>query len=388
MTAGRTYLDWNASAPLAAEAREAVAAALELCGNASSVHREGRAARALIEAARAQVADFIGSRPVDVIFTSGGTEANNLALRGLGASGVRPQRLLMTGIEHTSVREGHGFTPEQVFVLPVDSAGRIDLDALDAALDAAAGCGERALLALQLANNETGVIQPLREAADLVHARGGLVLADCVQAAGRLPLSLPALGADAITISGHKFGAPKGVGALVLAGPGITLTPLIGGGGQELNRRAGTENVSGIAGMGAAAEAARQRLSQMTDVEQQRDSFEAGLRALAPDAVIFGAAASRLPNTSCYALPGARAEMALIAFDLDGVAVSSGAACSSGKVKASHVLAAMGVARDLAECAIRVSLGHTTARGGIDRALASIAKQASQILARKGQRAA
>lgn len=365
--ADRAYLDWNATAPLRPQAKAALTAALELCGNPSSVHGEGRAARRLIEDAREQVAKLVGADPADVVFTSGGTEANTLALTPLVArAGDKAplQRLLISAIEHPSVRSAGRFPAEAVSEIPVTAQGAVDLAALKAAL----ANGGRALVSIMLANNETGVIQPVREAADIVHEAGGILHVDAVQGPGRMPLDLKALGADLLTLSAHKLGGPKGVGALIRT-PGIHISePLIKGGGQERGARAGTENVAGIAGFGAAAEAALQSLdADIARMRALRDRLEAGLKTETPQAVIFGAEAERLPNTTLFALPGIKAETAVIAFDLDGVAVSSGAACSSGKVQPSHVLAAMGVQRALSDGAIRVSLGPATTENDLER---------------------
>ena len=358
--ADRAYLDWNATAPLREQAKAAVTAALDLCGNPSSVHGEGRATRRLVEDARERIAKLVGADPADVVFTSGGTEANALALTPFvrRAGDKAPlQCLLMSAIEHPSVRSGGRFPAEAVSEIAVTAQGVVDLEALKARL----AKGRRALVSIMLANNETGVIQPVRQAADIVHEAGGLVHVDAVQGPGRTPLDLTALGADLMTLSAHKLGGPKGVGALIRAGGIHIAEPLIRGGGQERGARAGTENVAGIAGFGAAAEAALQSLE--TDIARMRalrDRLETSLKTMTPQTIIFGADAERLPNTTLFALSGIKAETAVIAFDLDGVAVSSGAACSSGKVQPSHVLAAMGVARPLAEGAVRVSLGAAT----------------------------
>jgi cysteine desulfurase len=267
------------------------------------------------------------------------------------------------------VLNGHRFPAEVVDVLPVNADGILDLAALEQVLAAASGRGERVLLALQLANNETGVIQPVRAASDLVHAHGGLVMCDAVQAAGKLAVSLPLIGADALFLSAHKIGAPKGVGAMAFASTAIRLDgALVNGGGQESGQRSGTENVAGIVGFGVAAEIVRARLPEMERVRALRDRFEATMIEMAPEASIFGAGAARLPNTSAIALPGLRAETALIAFDLDGVALSSGSACSSGKVRPSGVLRAMGVPDELAAGALRVSLGWQTRDEDIETA--------------------
>ena len=368
----RVYLDWNASAPLRREARDAFCAALELAGNPSSVHGEGRAARHAIERAREQVAALVGADSRNVIFTSGGTEANALALSPSIEVGndKRPfDRLLVSAIEHPSVLAGGRFDPAAVDRVAVNTSGAIDLAALERRLEALAG--QRVLVSLMAANNETGVIQPVREAAEIVHRHGGLLHVDAVQAAGRIALDIAALGADLLTLSAHKIGGAKGAGALVKRGESIHVAdPLIRGGGQERGSRAGTENVAAIAAFGAAA--AAMRMSSAADIQhvaRLRDRLEAGLRAATPDAVIFGADAARLPNTTLVAAPGAKAETLVIAFDLDGVAVSFGSACSSGKVAPSHVLAAMGVEPALARGAIRVSTGVAITEAEIDRFL-------------------
>jgi cysteine desulfurase len=369
----RAYLDWNATAPLRPAAREAFAAALELVGNPSSVHGEGRAARALIEQARGEVAVLVGADARNVVFTSGGTEANVLAL-----SPALGERLLVSAIEHPSVLAGGRFA--EVTRIAVDADGIVDLMALDAAL----AKDPRALVSIMAANNETGVIQPIRAAAEIVHRHGGLIHVDAVQAAGRMPVDINALGADLLTLSAHKLGGAKGVGALVTRND-IHIDPLIRGGGQERGSRAGTENVIGVAACGAAAAHTRAHLpAECSRMAAQRAEVEAGILAATPHAVIFGSAVERLPNTTLVAIPGAKAETLVIAFDLDGVAVSSGAACSSGKVAPSHVLAAMGVEPVLARSAIRVSLGHTTTDSEIERFL-NVWKRLTQSLS-KGEK--
>ncbi|MDT3686381.1 MAG: cysteine desulfurase family protein [Pseudorhodoplanes sp.] len=356
----RAYLDWNATAPLRPEARVACIEALGLIGNPSSVHGEGRAVRRVIEAARAKVAVLVGTDPAQVIFTSGGTEANMLALTPMIEDGTSKQHrdlLLVSAIEHPSVSHGGRFPRHQVGEVPVTAAGVIDLDMLRRMLKP----GASALVSVMLANNETGVIQPIREAADIVHEAGGLLHVDAVQGPGRIAFDIKALGADLLTLSAHKLGGPKGAGALVLREGLHIADPLIRGGGQERGARAGTENVAALAGFGAAAEAAAGSLeADAVRMAGLRDQLEAGVRARTPDAVIFGADAPRLPNTTLFAVAGMKAETAVIAFDLEGVAVSSGAACSSGKVQPSHVLAAMGVDKTLARGAVRVSLGALT----------------------------
>jgi cysteine desulfurase len=368
----RTYLDWNATAPMRPQARTAMLAALDIVGNPSSVHAEGRAARRLIEQAREQVAALVGAEAGNVFFTSGGTEANMLALspaiETAGDKGPR-DRLLVSAIEHTSVRSGGRFARAATEDLPVLADGRLDLEALSHRLSALAVDGvRRPLVSIMLANNETGVVQPVSEAASLVHEAGGLLHCDAVQAPGRIAVDMAALGADLLTLSAHKLGGPQGVGALVRCSDALHLAdPLVRGGGQERGLRAGTENVAGIAGFGAAAaEAHHNCQAEREHVDALRSRLESALRAATPEAIIFGAEAARLPNTTLFAVPGMKAETAVIAFDLAGIAVSSGAACSSGKVQPSHVLAAMGFSPAVAHGAVRVSLGWSTTESDIE----------------------
>jgi len=375
----RAYLDWNATAPLRPQARAAMIAALDAVGNPSSVHAEGRAARHLVEAARDAVAALVGAEARNVVFTASGTEANMLVLSPRTGGGCA--RLLVSAIEHPSVRSGGRFAGAAVETVAVGSDGVINLALLEARLSALSQERVRPLLSVMLANNETGVIQPVSEAARLVHQAGGLLHVDAVQAAGRIPCDINALGADLMTLSGHKIGAPKGVGALIRRDAGLALDPLVTGGGQERRARAGTENVAGIVGFGAAAAVATADLAtESARVRALRDRLEAGLRQATPAAVIFGAEASRLPNTTLFAAPAVKAETAIIAFDLEGVAVSSGAACSSGKVAPSHVLAAMGVLPPVARGAVRVSLGPTTSEADVERFLAAWIKVSGALL--------
>ncbi|MPZ56812.1 MAG: aminotransferase class V-fold PLP-dependent enzyme [Rhizobiales bacterium] len=368
--AQRVYLDWNATAPLRPEARAAMLAALDLTGNPSSVHAEGRVARQVIEKARESVAALVGGDARCVAFASGGTEANMLALSsGVGVPGApRRDRLLVSGIEHPSVLAGGRFAADMVEQIAVTTDGYVDLSALVERLATLADEGVQApLVSLMLANNETGVIQPAAEAAAVVHAAGGLLHVDAVQGAGRIPIDINALSADLLTISAHKIGGPKGVGALIRRHRDIDIDPLIKGGGQEQRLRAGTENVAGIAGFGAAAVAAHRDLEHgLGHIGALRDRIEHNLSAAFPDIAIFGAGSTRIPNTTLFAASGVKAETAVIALDLEGVAVSSGAACSSGKVAPSHVLAAMGVAAELARGAIRISLGPTTKESDVE----------------------
>lgn len=364
---GRTYLDWNATTPLRGEARAAMAATFDTFGNPSSVHSEGRAARALMEEARAAVAAAVGADARNVVFTSGGTEANTLALApGLRKAGGEPAlRLIVSAIEHPSVLAGGRFAPGETTVLPVRPSGVVDLDALAALLEAS----PPALVSVMLANNETGAIQPIPEAAALVHEAGGLLHVDAVQALGKIPFNINELEADVISVSGHKVGGPKGVGAVVLAEGIGGLAPLLRGGGQEQGRRAGTENVVGVAGFGAAVKAAMTALPEAAArMKSLQARLEAGLRATS-NATIFSDEVPRLPNTTLVATPGLKAETAVIGFDLAGIAVSSGSACSSGKVRPSHVLQAMGADPALTGGAIRLSLGWETTEADIDRCL-------------------
>jgi cysteine desulfurase len=376
--AERVYLDWNATAPLRAEARQAMISALELCGNPSSVHAEGRSARKLVENARTIIANAVGALPRNVVFTSGGTEANALALRpGLRrGSGAPVERLLVSAIEHASVLAGGSFSAKIIETIPVTSSGLIDLGRLRALLVGR----PPALVSIMLANNETGALQPVAEAAEIVRDKGCLMHVDAIQAFGKISFNINALNADLVTLSAHKIGGPKGAGALVLA-EGLTgLEPLLRGGGQELSRRAGTENVAGIAGFGAAVKAALEALETDTNrLQALRDKLESGLRQT-PGAMVFSDAARRLPNTTLFTVPGLRAETAVIGFDLAGVAVSSGSACSSGKVQPSHVLQAMGFGPELAQGAVRLSLGWSTGDADIDLCLEAWRKLAGSLL--------
>ena len=349
-----SYLDWNATAPLRPQAAAAMSEALRRWGNPSSVHRRGRAARHIVERAREPVAALLGDvDPSAVIFVSGGTEANHLALIGAGR-----ERVLVSAVEHDSVR--HAVPAAEI--IPVGPEGIVDLDALDRLLAADL---RPALVSVMYANNETGVIQPVAEIAAIARRNGALFHCDAVQAAGKLALEAGAIGADLVTLSAHKIGGPTGIGALVVTG-GIELAPLLRGGGQEHRRRAGTENLPGIAGFAAAAAA---EIADYERVAALRDGLEAEIAMTARDAVVLGAAANRLPNTSAIAMPGVAAETQVVALDLDGVMVSAGAACSSGKVGPSHVLAAMGVAPEIAASTIRVSLGWSSSEAEIDHFL-------------------
>ena len=389
MTAARAYLDHNATSPVRPEVSAAVARALDLPGNPSSVHAEGRAARAALEAAREQVAALLGAPAAGLVFTSGGTEAANTVLSGaLRRPGLpAPTRLLIGATEHPCVAAGHRFPEGCVEVLPVTASGLIDLAALEARLDALAD--EPLLISVHAANNETGVVQPLGEIVALARRHGrALVHSDAVQAAGKVALDLAALGLDALTVSGHKFAAPKGVGAVALAEGAVLEAAFVRGGGQEGRRRCGTENLPGIVGMGRAAEIAGTALaSEAERIGRLRDGLEAQVLVRAPEATVFGAGAPRLPNTLSFAVPGLEAATALMAFDLAGIAVSSGSACASGKVARSPVLAAMGVSPALAAGALRVSLGWNTVESDGARFLDAFERAVSSLYKRRGKAA-
>ena len=379
------YLDHNATSPLRDEARLAMDRAAEIGGNPSSVHASGRAARAIVEDARAVIAGFVGAQSKDVIFTSGGTEANTLALfgavQGAAGEGQRITRLFVSAIEHDSVLAGAVALSERsagvrVETLAVSSDGVIDLEALRIALREGKG---RALVAVMAANNETGVVQPLADVSRLAKESGAVLLVDAVQAAGKMAVSFSDIGADYVSLSAHKLGGAQGVGALVVC-EGAPFSPQILGGGQEHGRRAGTENVPGIAGFAAAVRAAR--TDESSRIRALRTRFESALKRNAPDAIVFGEDAPRLDNTSNFAIPNMPAETAIMALDLDGISVSSGAACSSGNVAPSHVLAAMGVSESLARCALRVSLGWNSQEADVDAATTSLMTLRTRIRAR------
>ncbi|MDN2579209.1 cysteine desulfurase family protein [Aquibium sp. ELW1220] len=361
MAADRAYLDHNASAPLLEAARAAMLAALESDGNPSSVHAEGRAARRLVETARRQVAALVGGKADDVVFTSGATEAAATLLTPgwrMGRGPLSVSRLFVTAAEHPCILCGGRFPADSVTVLPVDRNGLVDLTALEAALSAHDPDAGMAMLAIHAANNETGVIQPMAQIGRIARAARALVVVDAVQAAGRIPLDISDGSADFLILSSHKIGGPKGAGAIVGASDLLMPLALVPGGGQEKGHRSGTENVAAIAGFGAAAGEALAGLADMAAVQVVRDRIEAEVRATAPDATIFGEGAPRLPNTTFFDLPGVKAETAQIAFDLAGVALSAGSACSSGRVGPSQVLKAMGHGDQAS--ALRVSIGRST----------------------------
>jgi cysteine desulfurase len=389
----RVYLDHNATAPLHPAARVAMCDALDLCGNASSIHAEGRAARAMIEAARVEVAAFAGVAPKNVVFTSGGTEALNLALTPHveTAEEKRPFSLLLAGAgEHMAVLAGHRFPAGRLERIGLTFQGVVDLAALRAALSRASAEGHRVMVALQAANNETGVVQPVETAAEMVRAAGGYLVCDAVQAAGRINCDAESLGADAIILSAHKFGGPKGAGAICFRSEASHIKEmLVRGGGQERGLRAGTENIAAIAGMAGAAIAAKARLgTEAAALAAWRDELETEVSRVAPEAVFFGRGADRLPNTCCFAIPFIEAQVLLISLDLEGIAVSSGSACSSGKVKHSHVLSAMAVEPEVAQGALRVSLGWNSRREDCVSFVEAFEKTLRRIRARREKSAA
>ncbi len=367
------YLDANASMPLRVDSRAAMVAALDLTGNASSTHAAGRAGRRIIEDARRQVAALAGATARNVVFTSGATEAANMALTPdwqIAGQAVRIGHLYVGATEHACVRAGGGFAADRITVVPVCPDGRLDRQALKAALAAHDHSAGPPLVATMLANNETGVIHPVADIAQIVKDAGGVLFCDAVQAAGRIPVEMDGLGAHAMALSGHKLGGPQGVGALVLAAGDCAPAPLIRGGGQEMNRRGGTQNIAAIAGFGVAAAGAAHDMAVMESIAVLRDRLEAGILDLTPDVSVAGAGAGRLANTSLMVRPAVPAETVVIAFDLEGIAVSAGAACSSGTVEPSHVLRAMGYSPDEARCGIRMSLNSGTTETEIDRTLA------------------
>ncbi|MGQ0458025.1 MAG: aminotransferase class V-fold PLP-dependent enzyme [Hyphomicrobium sp.] len=363
----RLYLDYNATAPVRAEAKAAMISALELLGNPSSVHAEGRAARGVVERAREQVARLVGAKPSEIVFTSGATEANAWVM-------AQPwETIFVAGVEHDSVLAAAKASKANIITVATARDGLVRIEDI-AACDAGSG---RALVSLQAANNETGVVQPIAEMAALAREHGLLSHSDAVQAAGRLPIDFAALGLDLMSLSSHKLGGPKGVGALVIRDR-LDLAPLIRGGGQERRRRAGTENLSAIAGFGAAAEAALADLAAIARVAKLRDRLESAVLDITPDALVIGKESPRIANTTSLALPGRPAETLVIKLDLAGVAVSAGAACSSGKVGASHVLESMGYGADVSRSAIRVSLGPDTTEDDIAAFVAAFKTIVSQ----------
>ncbi|RJT37519.1 cysteine desulfurase [Mesorhizobium waimense] len=383
MAATRAYLDYNASAPLVAEARAAMVGALDVAANPSSVHAEGRAARRLVEDARRNVAKLVNAKPEHVVFTSGATEAASTLLTPdwqMGRGTVRMSRLYVCEADHPCLLNGGRFQAAQLTRIGVDVNGIADLGALAAALAAHDKADGLPLVAIHAANNETGVIQPVEAIAGIVKAAGGMLVVDAVQAAGRIAIDMSAPYADYLILSSHKIGGPKGVGAMVAASDLMMPKPLVNGGGQEKGHRGGTENLAAIAGFGAAARQALARLNDVDALARRRDEVETIIKTLVSDVEIFGTGAPRLANTTFFAIPGIKAETAQIAFDLAGVALSAGSACSSGKVGPSHVLKAMGYGDSLG--ALRVSIAHATSAEDIELFRAALAT----IVARRADR--
>jgi cysteine desulfurase len=371
----RIYLDWNATAPLRPEARAAVVEAFDCVGNASSVHAEGRRARAIVESAREDVARLVGADQAMVVFTSGATESNAHVLRGPWDT------VVSADIEHDSVTANIAASRARRIELPVDDDGIVEIGDVMEDIASKRELLGRALITLQMANSETGILQPVGEVAALARDNGLAIHTDAVQAIGRMPVRFADLGVDYLSLSAHKLGGPKGIGALVVR-DGAPLSSLIAGGGQERRRRAGTENVAAIAGFGAAARAAARDLS--TSVVHQtalRDRLEAGIARATTGASIIGEGTRRLPNTSCIALAGQAAETLVIKFDLAGIAISAGSACSSGKVGSSPVLRAMGVRPDIARAAIRVSVGPSTTETEVDAFIDAWARLTNNVAA-------
>lgn len=385
MSKGRAYLDHNASMPLRDAARAAMIDVLNQPGNPSSVHAEGRAIRQKVEEARRAVAALVGGEAARTVFTSGATEAASMVLTPdwtMGRAPLRFSRLYVGATEHPCMLAGGRFPSDAVVRVPVLASGLVDLPALSAMLGEHDHSQGLPLVAMQWANNETGVIQPIAEIATAVHAGRGVLVVDAVQAAGRVAIDMATAGADCLILSAHKIGGPKGVGALVSNSDVMMPRPLVTGGGQERGHRAGTENVAGIVGFGAAAAEALGEIGQMDALAARRVELEAAIVSLIPDAIIHGAGVERLPNTVFFTIPGMKAETAQIAFDLAGVALSAGSACSSGKVGPSHVLAAMG---HEGEGALRVSFGLSTQASEMEQFLAALADLARR---RAGRQAA
>lgn len=362
------YLDHNAGAPMRPEVRDLMIELLATTGNASSVHQHGRKARARIETAREQVARLCGSKMKSVTFVSGGTEANMTALTPVWQSAGEPNylsRLVVSAVEHPAVLTGGRFPASNKTVVPVNGDGVVDLEFLEEKVARL----EPSLISVMAANNETAVIQPLEAIGEIASRYGHYFHVDAVQAPGRIDIEIDKWQADVVTFSAHKFGGPQGAGAVVVRSSSRTPSALMVGGGQENWRRGGTENVSAISGMGIASELALAEVENVSRLEKLKQRLEAGLKSICSQTVIFGESVPRLANTTFFAVPGVQAETALIAFDLANVSVSSGSACSSGKVSVSHVLSAMGVSEKLARCAIRVSTGWNTSEEDIDRFL-------------------
>lgn len=380
----RAYLDYNASGPLEAAAREAMIDALSVTGNASSVHGEGRKLKAMVSEARRAIAAMVGADPQHVVLTSSATEAANTLLTPdwrMGRSGLRFSTLYVCAADHACTLAGGQFPPDRVQRFGVDATGLVDLDALADALGRHDKSEGLPLLAVHAANNETGVIQPVGEISRIVKDAGGFLIVDAVQAAGRIPIAIADGWGDFLILSSHKIGGPQGAGAIVGVSDLAMPVPLLNGGGQEKGHRAGTENVAAIAGFGAAARLVDDKLAAAAKIATVRDRFEHAVLSAFPDAEIHGLAAPRLCNTSFFSLPTMKAETAQIAFDLAGIAVSAGSACSSGKVGPSHVLVAMG--RGDQATGLRVSIGRETGEEELGAFAEALSKMAAQRSARQ-----
>jgi len=373
MSRSQTYLDYNATAPARDEAIEAIAGVLRMPGNPSSIHKSGRKVRGAVDDARECLADLLGVSPQTLIFTSGGTEANGLALLGL-AENARADAILISAIEHPSVVEVSKQAGVPVIEVEATSQGVVDIESLAKHMDAF----ERPIVSVMNANNETGIVQPTRAIADLVHARNGIFHSDAVQAFGKISIAETMSCADAVSISAHKIGGAAGCGVLYLK-EGLELSPLFRGGGQEMGRRGGTENVTGIVGFAAAAKAALEHTQETETVRNLRDQLEARVAEQAPEAVFVGQHGARLPNTSFFAVPGLLAETTVAALDLEGVSISAGSACSSGKVQSSHVMTAMGFGPELASSAIRVSFGYRSQEVDVKHFMAAWTKHYDRV---------
>lgn len=377
----RYYLDYNASAPLLDCARDSMIEAMSEGGNASSVHFEGRAARKTIEKARSSFASLINFKANNVIFTSGATEAANHVLSPViraGGHELNVSKLYLCATEHPCILQGGRFAKDQIEILPTNQDGILDIQVLETALENHDVETGHPMVAVQMANNETGVIQPVNKIAEVIHKYDGFMVVDAVQALGKMPLSIEETGADFLIFSSHKIGGPQGVGAIVLRDASLSPMPLLSGGGQENYHRGGTENTASIAGFGAACEWHKENLTKNIKIFALRDSIEEQLDTISREAgndvvlpIFFGKQSERLGNTSCFAVAGVKAEIALMALDLDGISVSSGSACSSGKVKRSHVLEAMGISHEEMEGAVRLSLGWDEDKLGAECFLAA-----------------
>ncbi|WP_028472197.1 cysteine desulfurase family protein [Nocardioides alkalitolerans] len=374
----RAYLDHAATTPMRVEAREALVAHLDLVGNPSSLHAAGREARRVVEESRETVADALGCRPGEVVLTAGGTESDNLALKGLfwsrRAADPRRVRVLVSAVEHHAVldtavwlAEHEGATLE---LLPVDARGRLDVAALEATL--VADPTSVALVSVMWANNETGVLQPVEAVVAAAHAHGVPVHTDAIQAVGSVPVDVAASGVDLLTATAHKVGGPHGAGVLV-ARRGLDLTPLLHGGGQERDLRSGTVGVPAVAGLAAAFESAvKEQVDHATRVSHLRDTLVEGVRAVVPDVVLNGGDAEKLPGIANLRFPECEGDSLLMLLDAQGVEVSTGSACSAGVPQASHVLLAMGQSEEEARSSLRFSLGHTSTEADVAALVAAI----------------